>query len=385
MGPVTSRRNPLAPFALALTCGLLVSACGGSDGASTPGNDTVVEIEADTSTTADDAAPETAPDTSDAAAATDATAASTTTPIAISTTDTAADPTPATTLEPAAEPGSGTVGSSGDASWDGGDFVDLADTRMDEIATVFGLPATATSLAPIFALPDDFPYPAGTVAGTFHVFDLDLRITDAIDIAEERIVGVDGANDISSFDEFATSLEADETTRWARASSQRDGFVNDLFTADPLDRGESKDRMFLQAATEPEPGQPPVMFTFDAAPTEIPVPGWQAGLPILDGGEVTYMREGRGLVEDFGRFAEDGHVELRVFYPIDRFDDLAAFFESGVIAAAGFQSEDTPFSNLNIRVDVSNGDWAGTVGVGDVNVNNEDVGYELIWSLTRPA
>jgi hypothetical protein len=34
---------------------------------------------------------------------------------------------------------------------------------------------------------------------------------------------------------------------------------------------------------------------------------------------------------------------------------------------------------------VSNGDWEGIVAVGGVNMNNEEVGYELVWSLTRPA
>jgi len=32
---------------------------------------------------------------------------------------------------------------------------------------------------------------------------------------------------------------------------------------------------------------------------------------------------------------------------------------------------------------VSNGDGVGTVGLGEANGNNEDVGYDLIWSLTR--
>ena len=53
--------------------------------------------------------------------------------------------------------------------------------------------------------------------------------------------------------------------------------------------------------------------------------------------------------------------------------------------AAGFQYEDTPFSNFDIRVDVSNGDWERIVAVGGVNENNGDVGYEVVWSLTQPA
>jgi len=31
------------------------------------------------------------------------------------------------------------------------------------------------------------------------------------------------------------------------------------------------------------------------------------------------------------------------------------------------------------------GDWEGIAAVGGVNVDNEDVGYELVRSLTRPA
>ena len=87
-------------------------------------------------------------------------------------------------------------------------------------------------------------------------------------------------------------------------------------------------------------------------------------------------------VDDCGSPAASSSVAT-FFYPIDRFDDLEAFFESGVGVAADFQSEDTPFSNRNICVDVSNGDGVGTVGLGEANVDNEDVGYDLFWSPTR--
>ena len=356
---MTPRRHQSTLFALTVACALLAPACGGSS----DGSAAEATPESDAGTTPVDSTPVDS------------------TPVDAAPADTE-EPTP---VDTAAEPGAGTVSSSGDATWDGEDFVALAETRMDELATVFGQPATAASLSATFVLPDDFPYPVGTVLGTFHVFDRDLRVTDELVINEERIVGVDGANDAATFDAIADSFEVDDATRWERSSSQREQLNNDLFTALPLDGGESRDRLILRGAFEPEPGEPPLTFNFEIAAIEIPTPSWQAGLPILEGGEVTSLREGRGLVEDFGQFAADGHVELRSFYPIERYDELEAFFASGVIAAAGFEHQDTPFSNFAIRIDVSNGDWAGTVAVGDVNVNNQDIGYELIWSLTRPA
>lgn len=273
----------------------------------------------------------------------------------------------------------------GNASWDGADFRSLANTRMDELGATFGLAATPESVASIFEYPSDFPYPAGTVLGVFHEYQVDVRVTDEVDIDEERIVGVNGTGDAAALDNLQEVVGAGTVSRWQGASSQRAETNLDLYTALKGDGSDIKDRFMVRGTPTPETGEPYLQLQLDQAATEIPVPAWQAGLPILDGGRLTRVQEGRGIVESFGRFAEDGYVEIAYQYPLDRFDELEVLFASGIFESAGFTYQDTPFSNFDIRIDLSNGDWSGTVAVGGVSVNGEETAYQLVWSLTRPG
>lgn len=273
----------------------------------------------------------------------------------------------------------------GDAPFDGPAFTDLADGRMDELAVTFGLGVTSDNLSSIFELPNDFPYPDGTVIGVFHEFDRDQRYDDEIRIDEERLVGIDGAGDAAALDALQAILEADTEGRWQGASSQRGDFTNNLYTAPPLDGGDFKDRLVVRGFDEPDIGEPYLLVTLEQHPAEIPVPSWSAGLPTLDGGLLTAVAEGRGIVVAFGRIPEKGYIEQRTFYEIERFAELEEFMASGIIESAGFTYEDTPFSNFSIRIDVSNQDWEGTVGVGTIDIDGELFGYQLIWSLTRPG
>ncbi len=290
----------------------------------------------------------------------------------------AATPESTTTVP---EPGSGTIGSGADGVWDGPDFADTANARFDVLRSVVGAPATVEGIAPLFEYPTDFPFPDGVIVGSFHVFSQDWSV-DEVDIEENRIIGVDGVGGADVFDAIADGLTADEATRWIRSSSQRDQLDNDLFTALPLDGGEIKDRLILRSAFEPEAVEPPLSFNLEVPGVAMPETDWLAALPVLDGGRLVDVREGYGLAEDFGTFGLDGHVSANYFYPIERYDELEAFFASGVLTAAGFTHEDTPFSNFDIRVDVSNGDWDGIVGVGSVSLNGEEAGYLVQWSLT---
>lgn len=273
----------------------------------------------------------------------------------------------------------------GDTPWEGADFRSLADERMEELGATFGLDATPESVAPIFALPDDFPYPAGTVLGIFHEYDVDVRTTDAVDITEERIVAIDGAGDAAALDDLQEVVGAGTVSRWQGASSQRTDTNLDLYTAPDLEGSDRKDRLVVRGNPAPETGAAYLQVHLEQYPTEIPSPTWQAGLPVLDGGQLIRVQEGRGIVESFGRLAEDGHIELTHLYPLERFDELEALFASGIFESAGFTYEDTPFSNFDIRIDVSNGEWEGIVAVGGISVDGEDIGHTLTWSLTRPG
>lgn len=256
---------------------------------------------------------------------------------------------------------------------------------MDELEATFGLPVGVDSVAALFALPPDFPYPEGAITGIFHEFELDSRFDTEAVIDEERHVGIDAPGDAAAVDSVLAAVEADPATRWARSSFQRDAFINDLYTALPLDGGEVKDRLVVRGSDAPEPGEPSLQIELEQRAAEIPVPTWKVSLPTLEGGVLTDVREGLGVVESFGTVPQGGYIEMREFYDVDRFAELEAFFASGIIESAGFEYEDTPFNNFSIRVDISNGDWAGTVGVGEIVIGDELAGYQLIWLLSRAA
>lgn len=271
----------------------------------------------------------------------------------------------------------------GTTPFDGPAFIELTNARMDELAATFGLPATPESVASIFELPLDFPYPVGVITGVFHEYSFDDRFSEEFPIDEERHVGIDAPGDAAALDSVLASVDADAETRWERNSSQRDAFINDLYTALPLDGGEFKDRLVVRGVETPDPGEPSLQVRLEQLTTEIPVPTWKASLPTLEGGVLTDVREGRGVVESFGNVPQGGYIEMREFYEVDRLAELEAFFASGIIESAGFEYEDTPFNNFSIRIDISAGDWVGTVGVGEIVIGDELAGYQLIWSLTR--
>ena len=286
-----------------------------------------------------------------------------------------------------AEPTDEAAASAPVGEWDGGDAAALLEARMDELASVFGQPMSVESLAPLFPIADDFPYRDGSITGVFRIYDRDRRVTDEIDIEEERLIGTDADPSTEALDAIADQMEADAAGRWSRSSSQRqEGQIfNDLFTAEDGDGDGNKDRIVLKGDPDREDGEPLAMAVIESSVLEIPTPSWAAGLPKPEGGELDFVREGRGEVSAFGgRLGGDGNIEIRWFYPPERFDEIGEYLSSGVVTAAGFTDEGSTASNLSFRTDVSLDGWEGVVAVGDVVINDELVGHHLIWSLSRP-
>ncbi|MFK7920041.1 MAG: hypothetical protein AB8G14_18345 [Ilumatobacter sp.] len=273
----------------------------------------------------------------------------------------------------------------GSTPFDGPLFTVAANARMDQLAVTFGLPVSAEAVLPIFELPADFPYPQGAITGIFHEYSLDERIDGELQVEEERHVGIDAPGDATTVDSVLLAVESAPETRWERKSFQRDSFNNDLYTAPPLDGGELNDRMVIRGVDAPEPDEPSLQVRLEQRTADVAVPSWKTSLPTLEGGVLSDVREGLGVVESFGTIPQGGYIEMREFYDVDRFAELEAFFASGIIESAGFDYEDTPFNNFSIRIDISSGDWSGTVGVGEIVIDGELAGYQLIWSLSRAA
>ncbi len=213
-------------------------------------------------------------------------------------------------------------------------------------------------------------------------------VTDEVDIEEERIIGLEGDPCDTILDAIADSLEADPDSRWGRSSRQRqEGQAwNDLFTAEDGDGDGVKDRLVLTSDIAPDVDESDVKISVEFEPGEIPELDWMAGLPVPAGGRLVGVLEGMGLVKDFGRPGGNGTITARWSYPVDAVPDLAAFLNSGVVGAAGFDHEDLSVTadDPTDRFDVSIGDWEGQIIVSTFSIGDADpAGYHVMWTLSR--
>ncbi len=102
----------------------------------------------------------------------------------------------------------------------------------------------------------------------------------------------------------------------------------------------------------------------------------------LEGVELVELQEGIGTVNFFGIPARNGYVLARWRYPESALEALTAFLESGVVQAAGFTYDEDLFNGFQSMVEVTAGDWVGSVIVGEASTDDE-VFYDLLWSLSR--
>lgn len=274
------------------------------------------------------------------------------------------------------------------ATWDGPNVAPLLDARMAELAAPFGAPFAPDAVAAIFATPTDFPYPEGTITGIIHTWDLDERVTDEVDIEEERIIGLAGDPSDTILDAIADSVGEGSDSRWGRSSKQRqEGQAwNDLFTAEDGDGDGATDRLVLTSDIAPDPDESDVKISVEFEPDTMPETPWMAGLPIPEGGRLVEVLEGMGLVKDFGRPGGNGTITARWSYPVEAVPDLVEFLNSGVVGAAGFEHEDLTVTadDPTDRFDVAIGDWEGQLIVSTFSIGDADpAGYHVMWNLSR--
>lgn len=265
------------------------------------------------------------------------------------------------------------------------DFATLAANRLDELATTFGAPATPESLAALFKLPDDLPYPDGDVLGVYHSFE---RVDGTPRFNEFRNVGLDEAGTTATLNEFKDEFDALDLAAWEAQSDGRDERRSDTYLT-PSDLDDVNfDQFVMITNAEAQPGTPYLTLRMVQNTTEIPVPSWQAGLPIPDGGELVVVHEGRGIVQAPSLFpAEDGRLELVYSYTPDRFDELMSLFTDGGFEAAGFIIDVGPSVRDDIALaDITNGEWTGQVILSDLpESEGRDAHARLSLVLTRPG
>jgi hypothetical protein len=73
-------------------------------------------------------------------------------------------------------------------------------------------------------------------------------------------------------------------------------------------------------------------------------------------------------------------VSARWRYPADALDALNTFLESGIVEAAGFTYDKDLFNGFQSMVDVTAGEWTGTVLIGEAMIG-DDTFYDLVWTL----
>lgn len=305
--------------------------------------------------------------------------AASTTDAAPVTTAAPADPTTVGTEAPATSDTVAAVDTSVEvtvpsATFDGPVFVDVVDTALAPYAALIGQPAALEALATALpAVLPDTPLPAGlTIAGAGR----DLELWGPGDVVEEQKASFAELLTVTDLEAFATALPAG----WRQASVSTSGSLATLLLTNESDPR----RVVYSSDSESTPdGSPPLELNVDPGDTvEIPQPAWLASLPALAGGELVEVQEGIGTVNFLGVPGRNGYVLARWRYPVDAIDDLNAFLESGVVQAAGFTYDLDLFNGFENLVEVTAGDWTGSVLIGSASMNDQEF-YDLVWSLTR--
>jgi|GEM_PF-1734587 len=310
----------------AVVCGTFLAACGGS---SEPASETTV---AETTV---------APETTAAPATT--------------TVDTTVAPTTAAPAE-----------------FDGPSFPETVTPALTPYDAVIGAsPDSPDVKALVSALADDVPLPAGlTVNGIGH------RLTkDFGEPKDRQSVSFNEYLDKAQLEAFGASVG----NGWKQASIAVSGSLTTLL----LTHTDGRRVVFVSdsEAAASGTGRAPLQMELSTPTLPAAPPAWFASLPALQGGEVVEYTEASGRVTD--NLAGTGHfVLVRWRYPATELDALNAYLTSGVVQSAGFSYDADTFNGFEALVDVANGEWKGSVLIGDASVDGVEY-YDLLWSLSR--
>lgn len=305
--------------------------------------------------------------------------ATATTEAAPATTAAPADPMTAATSAPASSEAPMSVDTTvaatvPSASFDGPLFVDVIDDALAPYTALIGQPAAVEALATALpAVLPDTPIPAGlTIAGAGR----DLEVWGPGDIVEEQKASFAELLDVTALEAFGAAPPAG----WRQASVSTSGSLATLLFTNEADPR----RVVYSSDSESTPdGRPPLELNLDPGDTaDLPQPAWLASLPALEGGVLVELQEGVGTVNFLGMPGRNGYVLARWRYPVDAIDDLNAFLESGVVQAAGFTYDLDLFNGFENLVEVTAGEWAGSVLIGSGAMGDEEF-YDLVWSLSR--
>lgn len=313
-----------SPFIVALAAALTLTACGGSS---------------------DDSAA----DTTSASAET----------VAPSTTgaDTTVAPTDAPTTLPA-------------APFDGPGFVETVEPALAPYVAAIGQPGAAATVASLLpAVTPDVPMPANlTLTGVGRSWEQ----SDPTTVEDTQSMAFAEGLDSAALEAFGATAGAD----WRAASFATSGSLSTLLFTHTDGR-----RAAYVAESDPAGTYAPLGLEVEPSAATIGAPAWAAALPALEGGTLIDVTEAAGRVQS-NLFGTEQFVAIRWRYAASELDALRTYLESGVVQSAGFTYDVDVFNGFENMVDVTIGDWSGTVIIGEANIDGETF-YDLIWSLGR--
>jgi hypothetical protein len=311
------------------------------------------------------APPETAPETVlDTVAPASSTEVLDTSPSTAVADTAAADTAVADTLAPDTAPPATAV-------FDGPSFVDVVDGALVPYSAAVGAPADAASVGAFAPLAADAPFPAGaTISGAGRSLDATFG-----SVEEEQLVGLTPSITGADLEAFGAA----PATGWTQSSMSTSGSIFTLLLTNASD---GRRAVYVVQEDAANTAYPP--FELRVSPTDgtLVEPAWAAALPRTDGGELVEVVEGVGDVGAGFVVAGNGNVSARWRYPEASLPDLEAYLESGVVESAGFTFDRDLFNGFQQMVDITAGDWVGTVIIGEATVNGE-VFYDLVWTLQR--
>lgn len=285
----------------------------------------------------------------------------------------AATTMPDTTLAPTSTEVATTVATTtAPAAFDGPSFTETVTPVLAPYsATIGASPDSPNVRALLSAFGDDIPLPPGlTLNGIGHQWTKEFgKLEDAQSVSFGQFL--DG--------EQLKAFGASVSNGWKQASFATSGSLTTLL----LTHTDGRRVAFVSdsESSTSGTGRAPLEMSLSTDGTTTAEPGWIASLPGLPGGELVEYIESSGRISD-NLVGAGEYVLVRWRYAASQLDALNAYLTSGVVQSAGFSFDTDMFNGFEALVDVTNGDWKGTVLIGGASIDGVEY-YDPVWSLGR--
>lgn len=256
------------------------------------------------------------------------------------------------------------------APFGGPGFVETVEPALAPYAAAIDQPGTAATVASLLpAVTPDVPMPANlTLTGVGRAWEQ----SDPATVEDTQSMAFAEGIDSAALEAFGSTATGD----WRAASFSTSGSLSTLLFTHTDGR-----RVVYVAEADPAGTYAPLELQVEPSAATISAPAWAAALPALEGGALIDYTEAAGRVQS-NLFGTEQFVAIRWRYAASELDALHAYLESGVVQSAGFTYDVDVFNGFENMVDVTIGDWSGTVIIGEASIDGETF-YDLVWSLGR--